>query len=148
MSDQSCQALYRRPPITEAIIDLRVELPEGFDASRLLKISQRLGGSYPKVEAINAATGQIQLVPEMRASASSTHIGFSFRSHDGIYVCQTRTNGFTMSHLSPYDKWDAFREETKHIWNFYRDQTNPIRINRVAVRYVNRIDIPLPLVDF
>ena len=63
MSDQSCQALYRRPPITEAIIDLRVELPEGFDASRLLKISQRLGGSYPKVEAINAATGQIQLVP-------------------------------------------------------------------------------------
>lgn len=148
MSDESSKAPYSRPPITEAIIDLRVDPPEGFDASSLRKISQRLGESYSKVEAINAATGQIQLVPEIRASASSTHIGYSFHSHDGVYVCRTRTNGFTMSHLSPYDKWDAFREETRRISNFYRDQTNPVRINRVAVRYINRIDIPLPLVDF
>jgi uncharacterized protein (TIGR04255 family) len=81
-------------------------------------------------------------------NTSATHIGFLFRSADGKQIQQARTNGFTMSRLAPYLHWDGFCTETRRLWDIYRSIAKPSKVTRVAVRYVNRIDIPLPLNDF
>ena len=53
-----------------------------------------------------------------------------------------------MSRLAPYSHWSGFRTETRRLWDIYRSIAKPSKVTRLAVRYVNRIDIPLPVNDF
>ena len=153
-SSNHSQQPYPHAPITEAVIDLRVELSPEVSASDLARVQKGEEHSYPTVKPINEFRGQISF-PEASAgasavpgtSASTTPIGFLFRSTDGRQIQQARTNGFTMSRLAPYLHWDGFRTETRRLWDIYRSVAKPSRVTRVAVRYINRIDIPLPLSD-
>jgi len=139
---------YQKPPITEAIIDLRVELSPGISSMELNKARDGQEATYPIVEEIKAAFGQMQIGLQVSATARSEHIGYLFRSGDGKQIYQARMDGFTMSRLAPYENWDALRDEARRLWDIYRTVTSPIRVVRLAVRYVNRIDMPLPLKDF
>ncbi len=53
-----------------------------------------------------------------------------------------------MSRLAPYQRWESFRDEARRLWNKYAAVVQAEKISRVAVRYINRINIPLPLGDF
>jgi uncharacterized protein (TIGR04255 family) len=53
-----------------------------------------------------------------------------------------------MSHLAPYENWNAVRDEARRLWALYRSIAKPSKLIRLAVRYINRIDMPLPLGDF
>ena len=81
-------------------------------------------------------------------SSSTKHVGFSLTSEDGKQVFQVRLDGFAMIRLAPYASWDPFRDEARRLWNNYRESTHPVKVDRMAVRYVNRLELPLPLVDF
>ena len=34
------------------------------------------------------------------------------------------------------------------LWKLYRQAVNPLKVTRVAVRYINKIDIPVPTIDY
>ena len=50
--------------------------------------------------------------------------------------------------MKPYESWDTFRSEARKLWEIYFQLTNPVKITRIALRYINRIEIPLPFKDF
>ncbi|MBU0640676.1 MAG: TIGR04255 family protein [Planctomycetes bacterium] len=139
---------YQNAPITEAIIDLRVEPRRGITVRELQKAHAGQEAEYPYVEPLNVATGQMHVGPQVTTMASTKHIGFWFRSDDGKQIYQARLDGFTMSRLAPYECWESFRDEARRLWNVYRSTVNLTGMVRLAVRYINRIDIPLPLRDF
>lgn len=148
MNIMTAQRPYQKPPITEAIIDLRVELPPEISLTELNKAYGGEEATYPSVEQLHTAFGQMQIGPQVSATAGSQHIGYLFRSGDGKRICQARLNGFTMSRLAPYENWNALCDEARRLWDLYRSVAKPSKLTRLAVRYVNRIDIPLPLKDF
>jgi hypothetical protein len=78
--------------------------------------------------------------------AVDTPIGWRFVSPDKLHVFQARLNGFTFSRLPPYVDWESFRTEARRLWDLYRAVANPIAPTRIAVRYINRLDLPLPIV--
>jgi uncharacterized protein (TIGR04255 family) len=139
---------YRKPPITEALIDLRVDLPPQISLMELSKVLRGNEAAYPLVEQLHRALGQMQVGPQVSASAGSEHVGYLFRSVDGKQICQARRDGFTMSRLAPYESWNTLRDEARQLWENYRTATKPTKVTRLAVRYINRIDIPLPFKDF
>lgn len=143
----SPQRHYRKAPITEAIIDLRVELPPDFSAAELMKAHEGQKVAYPTVQEAFSAFGQIQVGPQVSATAGRQHMGYLFQSEDTKQVYQARLDGFTMSRLAPYENWDALRDEARRLWDVYRSVANPSKVLRLAVRYVNRIDMPLPVKD-
>jgi uncharacterized protein (TIGR04255 family) len=147
MNTMSPQRHYQKPPITEAIIDLRVELPPDVG---LTELSKAHGGeaAYPTVEELHAAFGQMQVGPQVSAMASSKRVGYLFRSGDGKQIYQARLDGFTVSRLASYENWKALRDEARRLWDVYRSVAKPSKVLRLAVRYINRIDIPLPFKDF
>lgn len=142
------QQHYPKAPITEAIIDLRVELPEKMTIHDLEKVHLGYENTYPTRKNRNLASGRMELGQKVSATASSRQIGFLFISGDEKQVFQARLDGFTMSRLAPYGSWDPFRDEARRLWNTYRSIANPVKIVRLAVRYINRLDLPLPLRDF
>jgi uncharacterized protein (TIGR04255 family) len=140
---------YSRSPLTEAVIDLRVKLSREVELETLASIQSVRKKDYPTRQDRIALQGQFTTDPKAPpATASRTHIGYSFTSIDKRQIVQARLDGFAFSRLAPYESWESFRDEARQWWDTYRTVTKPEEVIRVAVRYINRLDLPLPLEDF
>lgn len=140
---------YSHLPLTEAIIDLRAALPQNVTLETLANLQTGQESEYPTRQDRIRTHGQITHQSEnLSFSGDREHIGYVFISKDNRQVIQARLDGFTFSRLAPYESWDSFRAEARRWWDIYRTNTHPDTITRVAVRYINRFDLPLPLNDF
>jgi len=137
---------YRNSPITEAIIDIRVEVTSESKVETLDPIYDLIRANYPQREEVMFFQGQFVMRPDVAPTSIQTKQGYLYRSSDGKYVLQTRINGFTLSRLPPYENWVSFRTEARRLWIIYKRIANPAKATRVAVRSINRIDIP-PFTD-
>src|SRR5579875_1545648 len=136
---------YSKPPITEAIIDLRVEKAEDLTLAQLEKCREGEETAYPTKESLNLASAQLTLggqVESFSHSAAVSQIGYKFKSTDGKQIFQVNFEGFTVNWLAPYPGWEALRDEAHRLWNVYREQTRPRKVTRIAVRFINRFDFP------
>lgn len=138
---------YTKPSITEAVIDFKVDFPINIDISVLKELQHKINTDYPVCEeiVILSVQGQIQTAPSLEATATQSLVGYRFLSSDGKQIFQARLDSFTFSRLVPYNGWEKFRDEAKRLWNMYRHLTNLKSVNRVAVRYINRLDLPLSI---
>lgn len=141
------RASYPRAPITEALIDIRVTLPERITVADLARVDIGDDVGYPQRRNQFAGEAHIAIGEQLGASTRQTHVGYAFVSSDERQIVQVRLDGFTFSRLAPYDRWETFREEAHRLWTLYRSVAEPVGIIRVAVRYINRLDLPLPMED-
>ena len=133
---------YKRAPITEAIIDLRVDPCANVGLHAVEEVGVREAAAYPEFHKIAIARSQIEVGNRVSASAVQEQTGFSRVSLDKKQVFQSRLDGFTFSRLAPYESWEPFRDEARRLWSAYREMVRPAAISRLAVRYVNRFDLP------
>jgi len=133
---------YLNAPITEAVIDLVVQPTADISLEKLEMIFDE---AYPKKEPL--VLNQVQFAGGT-TTTSQQSLGWRFRNVDGLYVYQTRLNGFGASQLAPYQDWMTFSREARRLWNRYFGSIGPVTFQRLGLRYINRIDIPLPLNDF
>jgi len=139
---------YDNAPITEALIDIRVELSSDVTLKTLEAIHNEVKVRYPGKKQRVHAQGQFSVGGEIGAMAKQTVMGFALSSEDGKQIFQIRLDGFTFSRLRPYGNWGELRDEGQRLWGIYRRMVSPRRITRVAVRYINQIDIPIPDFDY
>ena len=74
--------------------------------------------------------------------------GYLFNSSTGNKIVQARMDGFTFNKLKPYTRWEEFSAEALSLWKLYIKIARPEMITRLALRYINRIEIPLPMNEF
>lgn len=140
---------FPRAPITEALLDIRTRLPASVDLRLLATFQEAIKDRYPERHERTALQASIEFKPgEASISSKGGADGFLFRSADGRQIVQTRLDGFTFNRLKPYDQWSTFRDEAKGLWARYVELTDPQAASRVALRYINRIEVPLPMRDF
>lgn len=134
-------------PIHEAIIDIRVGLPPELDSQIFLKekaVLEKMG--YPKIEQCWEFTTGITFNQEKSSmSHDRTPKGYWFKTEDRSSIIQFRKDGFTYNKLKPYSSWKDIQEAAKNAWTIYKKITVEPQIIRVAVRYINHIELPLPL---
>jgi uncharacterized protein (TIGR04255 family) len=145
-------SLLKNAPITEALIDIRVKIKDSFDVKLFESLYTEISNKYPKKKERHKWEGRFELKKGEGPLSSGTETidGYIFASADNKQVFQARVDGLTFNRLRPYDKWETFRDEAFRLWKLYRDLISP-EIIRVAVRYINKFDIPLfpqPLRDF
>lgn len=150
MSEEILYERFEKAPITEAILDIRVQLPNQIDLARLATFQDAVKERYPtKRERVSWQFG-FQVKPETAPDAfkpSGGPDGYLFISSDEKQLVQARLDGFTFNRLKPYDRWESFRDEARQLWQHYVQITTPERVTRLALRYINRIEIPLPIRD-
>jgi uncharacterized protein (TIGR04255 family) len=139
---------YDNAPIKEAIIDIQIE-----DSPLLTLESLEKGISPPPsyTERRNLMMGHIQSQLEegmLTATAKQNQTGYTFVGGEGKHVVQLRLNGFTFSRLAPYQTWEQLQNEAKTLWELYRKFAGALPVVRVGLRYVNQLDLPIPLRDF
>jgi len=146
--------VFPNAPITEALLDIRVELSKDINLETLEEfhdhndIKERFPvkkrrESFKSGVKVSTTGGKISTLP-----AISGPDGYLFQSPIAKKIVQARMDGFTFNKLKPYESWDSFRSEAHKLWDIYFRITNPVKITRIALRYINRIEIPLPIKDF
>jgi uncharacterized protein (TIGR04255 family) len=143
--------VFQNAPIIEALLDVRVELPQEVDLKKLEAFHGFVKERFPEKQERKFIKAEFKLSPEIASTsfpASSETIGYLFRSPNEKKIVQARLDGFTFNKLKPYERWELLRSEATKLWDLYLQVANPLRITRIALRYINRIDVPLPLKDF
>lgn len=135
---------YPKAPITEALIDIRVIYPQGTTLEKLRKFGAEVRDHYPHENAREMMEGRFDFSASQPLSQSSrSTVGYIFHSADRKQAVQVRLDGFTFSRFAPYQNWDHMMAETKRLWNVFISLLEPTLVLRVAVRYVNQINLPL-----
>jgi uncharacterized protein (TIGR04255 family) len=145
MQVQITRRHYKRAPITEAVISLGFELPGGVRLEDLLKVHASLQSDYLKRGEMFTVQLQVEPSAEVPGRVSPREvIGYQLASEDGQRLVALRLGELAFSQLAPYDSWETLRSEAKRVWDACESTLHPLRITRVGVRYINRIDIPSP----
>ena len=138
---------YSKAPITEAIIDFRLNLPAETSLKDLRDLFPKIQDDYPNQEEYSIWEQQIAVGESDTIPPTQENLGYIYSTSDRKQVLIAAKNGFTFSRLAPYDRWETFRDEAQSLWNIYRSNVHISAITRVGTRYVNRIDIPLPITE-
>lgn len=138
-----------KAPLNEALIDLRASLSEDFDGERFMELKGALAPDYPKVQVQRMMSAQFQFSEGRPVSTTEHRVrGVRFASEDDKRIAQFRIDGFTFNRIRPYTSWKELFPEALRLWNRYVDFTGVDHVPRVAIRYINRINLPLPVNDF
>jgi uncharacterized protein (TIGR04255 family) len=142
---------YSKAPIIEALIDLRVTLPDDVTLDRLREFATSLHTRYPVQKDIPEFSAKIETEPGWAIQATAKNTGFRLSNPESHQVVMARLSGLTFSLLTPYSRWEDLRDTAREVWKAYKAVCHPVNVTRIAVRYINRLDLtdaPHTLTDY
>lgn len=138
-----------KAPITEALINVQVMLPTHTrTVEHLAALDEKFRDQYPDKKTIEEFQYKFEAGPPHTGQTSSKQLGFKYTSRDNTQVIQATISGLTFSRLPPYEDWSKLRAEAWRVWKIYADLLQPESITRVATRYINKLELPGPHIDF
>jgi uncharacterized protein (TIGR04255 family) len=138
----------RHPPITEALFDFRVRLERTFDPAAFKGLRDEMTPQYPTMDEQQTFEAAITMGPGTSPAAQTgkpTINGYIFKSADGLTIAQFRRDGFTLNRLRPYTSWADLLPEVLRLWHRYEEIARPIALARLAVRYINQLELDFPV---
>lgn len=135
----SGMASYSRPPIVEAVVELRFG---GAPASeKSIRDAQRhLRSKYPNAE--DQQLIDFMLPPGGRPSINARFSGVKLSRHDQTEIAVVTRSQFSRSMLPPYQGYEAFRASIVHDFGACSDVYKGMPCARIGMRFINRLDIP------
>ncbi|MES2614074.1 MAG: TIGR04255 family protein [Bdellovibrionota bacterium] len=136
---------YQNPPITEAMFEIQAELPNTVTLLQIEELAKKHEGKFPKRKPRRQFQGNFEFGEGTSNEVQTIDLGidgYLCWSHDDLEVAQFRLDGFAYSRLKPYQGWDKAFPEAKSLWLEYKNTLNPIKAKRLAIRFINRIEIP------
>jgi uncharacterized protein (TIGR04255 family) len=137
---------YRKAPITEAVIDIRVVQRQDLDVGEFAALG--IGSDYSETADQYRVTGAINIGAPAAQTIAPVKEGIQFATKSREKLFQAQRQGWSFNKLAPYETWEQFSSEGRALWSRYRGIARPQAITRIALRYVNRLDLPLPFKDF
>ena len=138
-----------KAPITEALIDIRVNPVVEFPEEKFSYLKEILSTDYPEIEIRHMMQSEFQIFHSpSKVLTNSENLGvhgYFFKSKDKQNIAQFRKDGFTLNRLRPYSSWAVISDEAKNLWKIYSDVLSPDYVTRIAVRYINQMKLKLPV---
>ncbi len=132
---------YPRPPIIEAVVELRFR--ESLSSEAVESVSKRLAKRYPHEQPFRMVSLNYDVAQDT-AAVHPQSAGFRRTDLDSTTICVIVGSHLTTSVLAPYPGWDVFYELVNQNYDIFRQTVGVVPLARIGVRYINRIDIPLP----
>lgn len=139
---------YTKAPIREAIFDIRINQLEGKTYEDFLDIHELIKDKYVNKRKINLYEGTFNFDENKSSETNSFFRGIIFSDKNNQKQAQFRNDGFTLNYLSLYNSWDDFKTEASELWKVYLEFFPNAIVERIALRYINRIEIPFSMNGF
>jgi uncharacterized protein (TIGR04255 family) len=132
-----------KAPIREALIDFRVPNLGQKARAGLEGLANRQADRYPLKNERQFAEGRLGVKDGATVAATGAlgFHGFFVKSRDGLTVVQFRIDGMTVNRLRPYTSWESLLPEVLRLWTEYAVESRPAEIIRLAVRYINELEL-------
>lgn len=134
-------------PIREALVFVECYPPLDFKSAPFAQFAAALETEYPKRGEgfVTTSTVQINPAPGVNLAKAETDLdSHIFWSKDEQQAIQLRRIGYAFTWLQPYPGWNAFQERAEAGWQLFRRFFEPERVLRLGLRFINRIDLPMP----
>lgn len=133
-----------RAPITEAILDIRVEAGIANALTATQEFADGVRGEFPIQRPIESMETRLEMAPGKPAKAESqtTPIGRICWNTEETRAVQARTDGFSLNHVKRYGSWGDLRGHAREMWPRYVALVKPTTVVRIALRYINKLDFP------
>lgn len=139
--------LYRHAPAVEVIYSIRTALPEPIEAQRFLDaVMAAFPGTFAQKEPFNAVQGAFTVKADGTAD-SKVHMdeaGYRFTTADKTFVAHYLMQGLVLNYLPPYPGYKEAMERLQAHWAVYKEAVGEVPMTAVSLRYIDRIDIPVP----
>jgi uncharacterized protein (TIGR04255 family) len=133
--------------LREALIDLRLsgELPDSFNER---VAGQHLEGYAPPVQMWRGRAKVIlpvgaEAAPPSISDKANERYGWRYTTNESSRVVQLRRDGMTYSVLQGYTNWEEMKASAQMFWRQYCEWGEPTGVGRLAVRYINVLEVPL-----
>ncbi len=131
---------YMHPPIVEATVELRIanRIPDD-DVDKLQRL---LAPEYAKVEPVTELLIAFSLDGTQPPPPPPTGKKYKLTSEDGAWIVQLGASSVALSNLAPYVGWLDFEKQIRGIYKTWRRIVGKRQVERLGMRYINRVDIP------
>jgi len=141
---------YPNPPITESLFDFQVEPNASITSENLEKLADQVTESYPEKKPRRRFESRFEFKEGQSGQPQTVDLGiegYLCWNQDKTQALQFRLNGYSFSRLKPYKGWDIAYPEAIKYWEKYLSLAKPISVRRLAVRFINMINIPAKKFD-
>jgi len=137
----------KNPPIVEAIIDIDCDMPPDFNLRNVESLINNIFKTeYPNLKKRYSFNGEIgfKVGESPTVKNGDAHIqAILMNNSAGNQLVQIRQNGFSFNRLTPYTSLDDYLPEVERVWKLFFENFSPLFVQRIGLRYVNRILLPL-----
>jgi len=138
---------YRNPPIVEAVCEFRFPPDSPWDLTIPGLVYERLKGTFPQKRPAPAFGFGIRLGQGSVEQRLEPTTRMQFLRQDGNVLVQVGPNLLAVNHLKPYPGWEAFVPMIQQAYRAYVETAPPTAIQRIGLRYINRVELPGPRVE-
>jgi uncharacterized protein (TIGR04255 family) len=129
-------------PIVEAVLDFKVLRKVQVSPDLFSDLEEKIGGGYERGLAVRLFQGYFGVDDGQLINPSQSQTDLGWRYQTPNEVAQFRVDGFTFSKIEPYTTWEKVFDEALRLWKIYCELAEPVQISRLAVRYINRMQLP------
>jgi len=132
---------YPNPTVVEALCEIGFEAEAPRFATDFIRVWPHFQEAFPNLEVhtdllTSAAGGVVAPGPPLFRTR------FSARRESRPVVVQFAPGVFAVSTLAPYLGWVTFRKDIEEGWQAVQSEWSLLRVNRIVVRYINRVPLP------
>lgn len=143
---------YPKAPIQEAVFDIKVNKVENVDVDSYESLVENELEDYPEVEKKIELSGKLRIdftKGDVKTEERKDKLlGVVFSKKESNIKIQFRKDGFTLNMLKPYSDWNEFSKIAFKYWTIYKNKVKPVGVKRIALRYINRINLPIDDLNF
>ncbi|MDO3378547.1 TIGR04255 family protein [Geoalkalibacter halelectricus] len=134
-----------RSPLVESVIDIRAHASAAFEESSVRAALEPQLSGFVFLDAHRAFEHELHIEGESPPRQTFRDLGFRgvrFQTADQKQIVQFNRDGFVYSRLEPYPDWNTFSQEGLRLWGIFSAMARPVEINRIGLRFINRIELP------
>jgi uncharacterized protein (TIGR04255 family) len=135
---------YANPPVVEALCELYTS-GSAWDATIPGLFYEKVRDHFPKRGQSQPVASETALRdPALAARILSPEPRSQFQREDGTRMIQVAPELVVVNQLRPYPAFEDWRPQIVEVLDLYRELARPTRLERIGLRYINRVVIPEP----
>jgi uncharacterized protein (TIGR04255 family) len=127
-----------RAPLREAIIDIQLAQP--LDVKFAESLAEVAIPGFERKNEIRQFS--VNITGAAIPTRTEELLGWRYESQDGGRIVQLRRDGIGYGIVREYTEWADIKAAAHSVWELYREHSGDRDVARVAVRYINVLDLP------
>ena len=135
---------YANPPILEAVCEFRLTPDTPWDITIPGLFYERVKETFPHREQRVVQEVELKLEPQAAQQLIRTSERILLFTPDRKMLVQLGPRLLAVSALKPYPSWEGFKPRIEMAWKELEEVVEVKGLQRIGLRYINRIELPCP----